>query len=124
MGHFITKTGPDDDFYILWSTVVDAPIAVFESTKDLQEYLENDARHWSRTPMQLLLALEADGSTAAAWKAGTWEDPELVVMEGAPPLPARGHWVLPRGKQTAYALASLRGDHEQANTHLEFRPAE
>lgn len=124
MGQFITKTSPEDDLYILWSTVVDAPIAVFDSTEDLRSYLAAEQHRWSMTVDRLIERIQTHGSTAVGWRIGTWDDPELAVREGAPPLLAPGHWALQRTDQTSYALAALTGDDARANEYLVFRPAE
>ena len=120
MGRFITKTAKDQDLYIEWSTIVDAPTAVFESAEELRQYLieEYGMAEASRADRTISRAQET-GSSVMGFKVGTWDDDMLVVMEGAPPRPSGGHlWYLPRERQTAYARALLADDPNEANNQL------
>ncbi len=120
MGRFITKTAKDQDLYIEWSTIVDAPTAVFESTEDLRKYLIREYGAMDTVRVDRTIAhTQETGSSVMGWAVGTWDDDMLVVMEGAPPRPSGGHrWYLPRECQTAYARALLAGDPNGANDQL------
>lgn len=119
MGRFITKTSKEEDLYIVWSTIVDAPVAVFESTEDLRTYLieEYGMAEASRADRTIDRAQET-GSSVIGFKVGTWDDDMLPVREGAPPHPRGHHWYLPRGCQTAYAKATLAEDYIGADSYL------
>lgn len=126
MGHFITRTAPDVDLYIMWSTVVDAPIYFFENEEALRSYLqqEYDQGNYGRRPEVLIKKTNETGSSVFGWKVGTWEDEDLPVREGSPLSPSGtrpGCWYLPRENQTAYAQAILANNDELANSYLVFR---
>lgn len=123
MGRFITKTAKDQDLYIEWSTIVDAPTAVFESTEDLRKYLIREYGAMDTVRVDRTIAhTQETGSSVMGWAVGTWDDDMLPVREGAPPHPQGHQWYLPRECQTAYAKATLAGDDIGADGYLLLVP--
>jgi len=120
MSHFTTKTSPEDDLYIMWSTVVDAPIYVFESTEDLRAYVTREYAQgrYATPPAEYIKRTQETGSSIRGWSVGKWDDEDQLVREGTPDPPAGHYWVLPRGNQTAYAKALLAEDDDLANSFL------
>lgn len=75
MGHTIIKASPDEDFYVIYSSVVDAPIQ-FGSRRELErEYEHAHAERFDRA--------DATGSSCA-WTDPPefgWDDPTILIRE-------------------------------------------
>ena len=94
MPTFIVKADPDDDFYVHWSTVVDAP------TKWGPRDSSEPAERWERADQN---------GTSAAWpelpddeQPFGWNDDEFMVMEIEPYAPGGHYWTLPRKNLRAF----------------------
>jgi hypothetical protein len=115
MGQAIVKAARDRDLYMVWSSVVDAPVAV-GSRNQMVEYARQE---WRDTPEQAEAALQradTNGSSDRAMRFGWWDDETLPVMEGSPP---DGWYHVRRDRLVDYAEALLHDDDAAAVALLE-----
>lgn len=116
MGRMIVKAERDRDLYLIWSSVVDAPICIGTRQELLDYYREKEGGDGVRRAERAFVQADERGSSAhAGIRAGWWEDEELRVMEGSPD---DGWYHLPRARLTEYAEALLRDDDEAAQALL------
>jgi hypothetical protein len=116
MGRVLIKEAPDVDFYVEYSTVVEAP--VFAGTRqEMDRFLRTEVRRLNFYDAVLRPeAVEAQfdkademGSTAPGWE-GAWDD-EFTIME------QRG--LCPRARIGEFARRYLAGDSQAAYDLLE-----
>jgi len=124
MGDFILKASPDEDLYLIWSTVVDAPTWVFGSSDEIADHLWAE---WRRQhpdcspkpgtgPAARLARADIHGSSMIDPQIGGWGDESLLLGNGTPD---DGWWYeLPRTNLTAYARALLDQDEAAALVQL------
>lgn len=111
MPSYIVKASPDEDWYVRWSTIVDAPCE-FGTRAEMERAPGVDS-----APERFARADER--GTSADWPRWStdsmpfgWQDAEFIVMEGSPPSPdgQEGCWVLPRKNLRAYCERVAEGD--------------
>lgn len=115
MPRIILKTTPDDDFYVEWSEIVEAP--VFAGTREeMLVHLCEDSPAMQYHPVgnagaRLKRADETGTSAAGGYSwFGTWDCDSLIVEQ-------RG--VLPRAHLGQFTRLWLAGDREPALDLLE-----
>lgn len=113
MGQAIVKAAPDRDLYLVWSSVVDAPVWVGDRETALTE-LRNEPR-WAPHVDEAMDRADRLGSSDRAVKFGWWDDEYLPVMEGSP---RDGWYHLPRSRLVEFAEALLREDEAGAQALL------
>lgn len=133
MGDVLVKAARDQDIYLIWSTIVDAPTWIFGSRDEASQHLWREYRwtHPDCTPGQrsgpaARLKRADDTGTSAIEPAGMygWDDDEFVFMEGSPQSPEGSWWVLPRTKLADYCRRMLDDDEPGALALLELRSEE
>jgi hypothetical protein len=77
MGSCIIKASPQEDLYLEWSTVVEAPTAV-GTRKQMAEYLRVNG---SRDPESRLARADSRGSSAWDIDLGGWRDEYLIYQQ-------------------------------------------
>jgi hypothetical protein len=127
MPSYIVKADPAQDFYVMWSTVVDAPCA-FGTRAELARFYPGP----DSAPERFARADEF--GTSANWPNWPshdmpfgWQDEEFIVMEGSPErlgedgYSEAGCWLLPRGNLRAYCeeLGAGRDGAELLRWHAE-----
>ncbi len=81
MGRMIIKPKADEDFYVVHSSVVDAP--VFWGTRaDLEAKFERDARAEAERRVAEQFADADKSGTSSSWGEGGWDETEIQVREG------------------------------------------
>lgn len=111
MPNFIVKAERDQDWYCIWSTVVDAP-TYWGSRAELV------AEHYDPAAVAAERFKRADQNGTSAKIPGTpddeqwfgWNDGPFVLMEAGPESSGDGCWLLPRANLRAFceALGSER----------------
>ena len=105
MPSYIVKASPDEDWYAVWSTIVDAP-TYFGTRAELERSI-----HDPRELAPERFARADERGTSADWTDWPkddmpfgWNYAEFLVMEGSPDNPdgADGCWLLPRENLRAY----------------------
>tara|TARA_R100001244_G_scaffold6385_14_gene7541 strand:+ start:3176 stop:3622 length:447 start_codon:yes stop_codon:yes gene_type:complete len=122
MPTYIVKATPDEDWYCMWSTVVDAP--TYWGTR---RELEQAARDPREIAAERFHRADDNGSSAAwpGWPAArqpfAWADDEFLLMNDTPPMPdplpdgADGAcWLLPRANLRAFCEALDQPDGDLA----------
>lgn len=123
MGQAIVKAAKDRDLYLIWSSVVDAPVWVGDRA-ELLEHLWDEYRreHPNSTPNP---GYGPEDRIARADRTGTsmidppvygWDDDAIIVMEGSPD---DGWYHIRRDRLADYAEALLRDDDAAATALLE-----
>lgn len=107
MPSYIVKASPDEDWYCLWSTIVDAPCR-WGSRSELRR-TSYDPREVAPDRFQ---RADENGSSARwpDWPAErqpfAWADESFILMESAPERPNdNGCWLLPRENLRAFCEA-------------------
>lgn len=108
MPSYIVKASRDEDWYVKWSTIVDAPCG--HGTRAQLERMYPGVA----TPDRFQRADER--GTSADWPDWPinrmpfgWNDAAFIVMEGAPDA-EDGCWLLPRANLRAYCERNATGD--------------
>lgn len=99
MGQCIVKVAPDVDRYVVWSSVVDAPVS-YSCTR--VQAVAWAVEEWHERPDQAeahVVRADKYGSSDRAVGFGRWDDEHLTVMEGSP---SDGWYHLPRERLAAY----------------------
>lgn len=73
----IVKPEKDKDFYVEWSTVVDAPTFYGTRADIIEHSKESDWRHIAEERLE---RADATG-TSARWYKASWEDDEIYILE-------------------------------------------
>jgi hypothetical protein len=115
MGQMIVKAARDRDLYLVWSSVVDAPIAV-GTRSEMATYAGREWRYDVDEAEAVLRRVEERGSSDRSTRAGWWDDDALTVMEGSP---ADGWYRIRRDRLADYAEALMRDDEGAAQALLE-----
>lgn len=115
MGQCIVKVAPDVDRYVIWSSIVDAPVS-YSCTRE--QALAWVIEEWLVGPV--LAEQEVDradrlGSSDRAVGFGRWDDDELHVVHGSPD---DGWYHLPRERLADYMDALDREDETAAQALL------
>lgn len=118
MPQIVLKTARDRDLYLIWSTVVDAPVAGPGSRERVAKRLLSEARtRYTADEVEAILTrVDANGSSDRVARFGWWDDETLPVMEGSPD---DGWYHIRRDRLAAYADALLRDDEAAATALLE-----
>lgn len=113
MGQAIVKCARDRDLYLIWSSIVDNAIWVFDNREELVKHLVDEGYS---SPGASVRRADENGSSDRAIRFAWWDDDELQVMEGAPPCPdgPDGYWSIRREHLTAYAEAILAAEDDAA----------
>lgn len=106
MPSYIIKAKPDEDWYCLWSTIVDAPCQW--GTRGEMERMSYDRREVAPERFD-----RADkNGTSAAWpnwpderQPFGWTDESFIIMESGPEYREGGSWLLPRENLIAFCEA-------------------
>ncbi len=117
MGQCIVKVAPDEDRYVVWSSIVDAPVS-YSCTRE-QVLAWAAVEDWHERPEQAeahVARADLYGSSDRAIGFGRWDDEYLDVMEGSP---NDGWYHLRRNRLSAYMDALDRGDDGAAQAVLE-----
>lgn len=130
MPSYVVKAAPDEDLYLIWSTIVDCATHI-GTRPEIAEHLWSEHRrgHPDCDPKP---GTGPDARMARADKTGSsviepegaygWDDDAFTVMEAAP---RDGHrYELPRANLAAYARALLAGDEAAAHALLRRIPDE
>ena len=130
MPSYIVKAAPDQPYYLIWSTIVDAPTAVFANREALGIHLWRQfaAEHpdcapgWNASPDARIARADATGTSAIEPPGYLgWDDESFLVMESAPPGPSdNGCWMLPRARLVDYCRAILDNDEPAAHACLQW----
>lgn len=115
MGQCIVKVAPDVDRYVVWSSIVDAPVS-YSCTRE--QALAWAVEEWRERPEQAeahVARADQYGSSDRAVGFGRWDDEELQVVHGSP---SDGWYHLPRGRLGAYMDALDRDDEPAAQAQL------
>ena len=103
MPGFIVKAHPDEDFYIRWSTVVDAP-----TRWGKRDSFNEPAERFERADRN---------GTSAIWdelpedeQPFGWNDAEFIVREETPEPPEDHYWTLPRKNLKAFCVRLDRNE--------------
>lgn len=115
MGQAVVKTTRDRDMYIVWSSIVDAPVYVGDRAAMVQ-YVQQEWRLDADRAEAALVRADTEGTSDRAIKFGHWDDDYLPVMEGSP---RDGWYHIARDRLSAYADALLAGDEPAATALLE-----
>lgn len=107
MPSYLLKCAPDEDFYVYWSDVVEAPVA-WGTRAEISEYMRTHTREAGSRGERFSRA-DAAGSSAL-WPSRSkpvygWDSPCLIYEQ-------RG--TLPRASLRALCEALERGDEEAA----------
>lgn len=116
MGQCIVKVAPDVDRYVVWSSIVDAPVS-YSCTRE--QALAWAVEDWRERPDQAeahVARADKYGSSDRAVGFGRWDDEHLTVMEGSPD---DGWYHLRRDRLGAYMDALDRDDVPAAQALLE-----
>jgi hypothetical protein len=106
VGQAIVRTSRDRDLYIVWSSIVDAPVAVGDRA-EMVTYAEQDWKLDAAGAEAAVARADANGSSDCAIRFGWWDDEHLPVMEGSP---SDGWYRIRRDRLVEYAEAMLRDD--------------
>ncbi len=115
MGQAIVRASKDRDLYLVWSSVVDAPVAVGDRSYMLK-YAEREWRLSADAAQAAVTRADDNGSSARAIRFGFWDDETLPVMEGSP---GDGWYHIRRDRLVQYGEALLRNDEQAAMALLE-----
>ena len=125
MGDVIIKAAKDRDLYLIWSTVVDGPVAVYPSVEDLREHLWKEYRRQhphcvpqpGYGPNARITRADVYGSSAAPDDNGAygWDEESWGIDGYGIP---DGRWDLPRANLVAYVEAVLQNDMDAAAKQL------
>jgi hypothetical protein len=115
VGRAIVKAAPDRDLYMVWSSIVDAVVAV-GTRAEMVEYARQDWRLDDEHAEAALVRADTLGSSDRAIGFGRWGDDVLPVREGSPP---DGWYHIRRDRLVDYVEALLRDDGEAATALLE-----
>lgn len=117
MGQAIIRAARNrDDLYLVWSSIVDAPVAVGTRAEMVG---------WARAEWHLeeeraeaaLVRADELGSSDRAIGFGRWDDDELPVFNGWQPQEP-GWWYIRRDRLVEFAEAILRDDDASATALL------
>lgn len=115
MAQAIVRAAPDSELYLVWSSVVDAP--VFVGVRDsIVKYATRDWRLTAAEAEAAVARADADGSSDRVIRFGWWDDDHLPVMEGSP---SDGWYHIRRDRLVEYAQALLHDDEQAAVALLE-----
>lgn len=115
MGQAVVKAARDRDLYLVWSSIVDAPVAV-GNRAEMVEYVRQEWRLELERAEAALVRADENGSSDRAIRFGHWDDDTLPVREGSPD---DGWYHVRRDRLVAYAEALLRDDEAAATALLE-----
>jgi len=130
MGQFIIKASRYEELYLIWSTIVDAPVMVFGSREELRKHLwhesfscappaeevANGGPFEARDPDSRIARADTNGTSLIDDSFGGWDEPGMWIGEGAPNDGWR--YQLPRDQVGSYIRACLEKDWEGANKFL------
>lgn len=118
MGRAVVKTAKDRDQYLIWSSVVDAPVVGPGTRAEMAEYLLiQDRVRWRPDEVEATLArADENGSSDRVIRFAWWDDDPLPVGEGSP---SGGWYHLRRDRLPAYADALAADDDAAAQALLE-----
>lgn len=118
MPQIVLKTDRDRDQYLIWSTVVHAPVAGPGSRGQAANHLLSKARtRYTADEVEAILArVDANGSSDRVVRFGWWDDETLPVVVGSPD---DGWYRIRRDRLGAYADALLADDDAAAQALLE-----
>ena len=115
MGQCIVKVAPDVDRYVVWSSVVDAPVSYSCTREQVLQWAVED---WHERPEQAeahVVRADTYGSSDRAIGFGRWDDEDLQVVHGSPD---DGWYHLPRARLADYMDALDRDDGPAAQALL------
>lgn len=123
MGQAIVKAAHDRDLYLIWSSIVDAPVWV-GNRAELLEYLWHEYRmahpdstpNPGKAPEDRVARADRTGSSMISPAVYGWDDEALMVGEGSP---SDGWYHIRRDRLVAYAEALLADDEAAAVALLE-----
>lgn len=143
MGQYIIKAAHDRPEYLIYSTVVGAPIFVFLSRDELLEHLEQawlatnavyvDGVGWTRAESMVTHPYPPIGFDAPAERVRRADETgtsaplgqvfgeDLMVVEGTPDHPDDHYWVIPRDKLGDWCQLVAADDENTADALLELR---
>ncbi len=107
MGQAIIRTAPGRDLYLVWSSIVDAPVAVGTRT-EMVEYARREWRLEEERAEAAVVRADELGTSDRTFDTGGWEDEELPVFNGWNLEP--GWWYVRRDRLVEFAEAILRDD--------------
>lgn len=119
MGRCVVKTARDRDQYLIWSSVVDAPVAGPGTREQVKDWLlTEDRTRWTPDEVEEILArTDLNGSSDRAMRFAWWDEYDyLQVGEGSP---GGGWYHLRRDRLADYADALERDDEAGAQALLE-----
>ena len=93
MPTFIVKPKRDEDFYVLWSTVVDAPTG-YGMRAELIGPFGGPAERFDRADEYGTSMQDPDLPRDRQWFG--WHDESFLLMNCGPDAPANGVWRVPR----------------------------
>lgn len=93
MGRIIIKTAPDRDQYLVWSSIVDAPVAG-GTRQEVLDYYRNEASNRDMYLVEELLKRADRTGSSSQMGFGTWEDGDMHYANTG---------ILPRSKQAILA---------------------
>lgn len=109
MGRIVMKVAKDQDRYVEWSTIVEAPVHV-GTRAEMLRHLKHTT-DWSRAnPEERLRRADATGTSALAPVWGDWDDDYLIVKQLG---------LLPRTRLADYLDRVEADDEDSANALLE-----
>ena len=114
MPTFIVKPNRYEDFYVFWSTVVDAPTG-FGTRAELVAACPPD-----RSVTERLDRADERGTSMIDGTWYGWDDDEWLVREGVPRPPGPGYWTVSRAN--VRALCEALSDDADPTAHLTFHP--
>jgi hypothetical protein len=106
----IVRAARDSDLYIVWSSIVDAPVAVGHRA-EMVAYAANEWRLDPDAAEAAVVRADTNGSSDRVMRFGWWDDEHLLVMEGSP---TDGWYHISRDRLVEYAEALLRDDDQAA----------
>ncbi len=122
MGQALIRAAPDRDLYLVWSSIVDAPVAV-GTRAEMVGWARQEWRLEEERAEAALMRADELGTSDRRFNTGGWDDDELPVFNGWQP-PEPGWWYIRRDRLVEFAEAILRDDDAAATALLHRAPDE
>jgi hypothetical protein len=106
MPSFLVKASPDEDWYCMWSTIVDAPTSWGTRTdlvRAAYDAREVASERFDRADKNGTSARIPGTADADQWYG--WTDGPFILMEAGPDYREGGCWLLPRENLRAFCEA-------------------